>query len=117
MGDDVKKFLDKKKVKWSESRELIPFLPELDVICDTRVQTERFKDNPEMIKIVKEKGKNLHITKETLRMMKENAIILHPLPRVDEIHPDVDSDKRAKYFEAAQNGLYIRMALLEHLMK
>jgi aspartate carbamoyltransferase catalytic subunit len=48
--------------------------------------------------------------------MKKNAIILHPLPRVDEIDPAVDSDSRAKYFEQAENGLYVRMALLDLLL-
>ena len=52
-----------------------------------------------------------------LKEMKDNAIIMHPLPRVNEISTDIDDDKRAAYFRQAKNGLYIRMALLEMIFK
>jgi aspartate carbamoyltransferase catalytic subunit len=55
------------------------------------------------------------INKSNITLMKKDAILMHPLPRVDEISPEVDSDPRAKYFEQAQNGLYVRMAILKML--
>ena len=75
----------------------------------TRIQKERFNSEQEY-----EKVKDAYIiNRKIVNQLKENAIIMHPLPRVNEISPEVDSDKRAAYFQQAQNGLYIRMALLQ----
>jgi aspartate carbamoyltransferase catalytic subunit len=60
----------------------------------------------------KAKGKYI-VNAETLKQMKKDAVVMHPLPRVDEINPEVDSDPRAAYFRQARNGLYVRMALLK----
>jgi aspartate carbamoyltransferase catalytic subunit len=83
-------------------------LVDADVVYQTRIQTERLANADEL-----RGADRFHITADTLRHLKETARILHPLPRVSEIHPDVDQDPRAAYFRQAENGLYMRMALLE----
>ena len=95
------------------STSLDDVLPESDVIYATRIQKERI-DNPAKYEQI---GDSYHVTKETLSKMKQDAIVMHPLPRVDEITTDVDSDPRAAYFRQAENGLYIRMALFDMLIK
>lgn len=113
MKDDIKQYLDKHGVQWEEETDLDRVLPQVDVVYATRVQKERFNDEDEYNQA---KGKYI-LTKQNVRTMKEDAIILHPLPRVDEITPEVDSDRRAKYFQQARNGLYVRMALLKRLLE
>lgn len=100
--------LKKNGVSYKETGNLDEVLPLLDVLYMTRVQKERFKDSNDY-----EKVKDLFILKqEHLKNMKANAIIMHPLPKINEIETEVDKDPRAAYFREAQNGLYIRMALL-----
>ena len=97
-----------KNIAFTEGEDLLSALPQADVIYMIRVQKERFTD-----KATYEKVKDSFILKqEHLKLMKNEAIILHPLPRVNEIDHAIDNDKRAAYFRQAQNGLYIRMALL-----
>lgn len=88
-------------------------LSQIDALYMTRIQKERFEDKNEYLKA---KGK-LILTNELANKMKENAIIMHPLPRVDEISKGVDLNHRAKYFTQAHNGLWVRMALLLKLLK
>jgi aspartate carbamoyltransferase catalytic subunit len=87
-------------------------LPEVDVVYMTRIQKERFKD-PAAYKKVKGVYR---IDNRSLGLMRKYAIVMHPLPRVDEIAPEVDADPRAAYFRQARNGLQVRMALLERLL-
>lgn len=95
-------------VVFEELRSLEEKLSELDVLYMTRVQKERFQNISDYDKV-----KDLFIfKKEYLKNMKEEAIIMHPLPKVNEIDLEVDNDPRAAYFREAQNGLYVRMALL-----
>ena len=95
-------------VIFEELRSLSEALPDLDVLYMTRVQKERFYNADDY-----EKVKNLFILKkEDLKSMKTDAIIMHPLPKITEIEREIDEDSRAAYFRQAQNGLYIRMALL-----
>ncbi len=83
-----------------------------DVIYDTRIQKERFEDME-----VYEKNKSAFIlTKKEVEKMKEEAILMHPLPRVDEISPEVDELPQAKYFEQARNGVPTRMALIAYVL-
>lgn len=117
MRDDIKDYLDKYNVKWIETDDLKGNLPKLDVIYQTRVQKERFKDKPEIYEQVLRDGERLKINEEYLELMKPEAIIMHPLPRVDEISYGVDNDLRAFYFQQAQNGLYVRMALLKMIFE
>lgn len=107
----IKEHLEENNHEYEESEDLNEVLKEVDVVYMTRVQKERF-DNPEEYQ--KAKGRFV-INKSNIDLMKEDAIILHPLPRVDELACEIDDDKRAKYFEQAKNGLYVRMALLKVL--
>lgn len=87
-------------------------LPQLDVLYMTRIQKERCINQEEY-----ERNKGVYIlTSRKLKLAKKDMLIMHPLPRVDEISLDVDSDPRAVYFEQARNGMFIRMALLLKLM-
>ena len=97
-----------KSIQISEHSELEPVLAETDVLYVTRVQKERFENLDEY-----EQVKSLYvITPETLKQAKKKMIVMHPLPRVGEISPEVDGDPRAAYFRQMEYGLYIRMALL-----
>jgi len=98
----------KKKLSYTESTNLDEYIDDLDVLYMTRIQKERFPDEEEYVKV---RGSYV-IGLDMVKKMKEDAIILHPLPRIDEISTDVDSSKQAKYFEQAENGKYTRAALL-----
>ncbi|MEJ5284617.1 MAG: aspartate carbamoyltransferase [Brevinematia bacterium] len=108
MGEDIKEYLRKNNVFFEENEDLREVAKKVDVIYQTRIQRERFL-NPEEY----EKAKGVYvIDKELMKYLPSHSIVLHPLPRVDEIKYEVDSDHRAAYFRQAHNGLYIRMALL-----
>ena len=95
-------------VNFIETDNLEEVLPKVDVLYMTRVQKERFKTEKEYNKV-----KNLFIFRtKDLKKLKKDAIIMHPLPKINEIELEVDADPRAAYFRQAENGLYIRMALL-----
>jgi aspartate carbamoyltransferase catalytic subunit len=112
MRDDLKAHLDEHHVPWVETQDLESVLPEVDVVYMTRIQKERFSD-PDAYNAVKGVYR---IDKSSLALMRKYAILLHPLPRVDEIATEVDDDPRAAYFRQARNGLHIRMALLDRLL-
>ena len=95
-----------------EHTELDSVLPELDVLYVTRIQRERFPDESEYRAVAGE----YQIDAETLEDGKNNLAVMHPLPRVDEIAPDVDTLEQARYFEQAHNGVPVRMALLDELL-
>lgn len=98
----------KKRLSFTESTNIDEYIDDLDVLYVTRIQKERFPDEEEYLKV---KGSYV-IGLDMLQKMKDNAIILHPLPRLDEISTDVDNTKQAKYFEQAEYGKYTRAALL-----
>ena len=98
----------KKRLTFTESENLEDYIDELDVVYVTRIQKERFPDEEEYLKV---KGSYV-IGQDILQKMKDDAIILHPLPRLDEISTDIDKTKQAKYFEQAEYGKYTRAALL-----
>ena len=99
-------------VEYHEVRSLEETLPKLDVLYMTRVQKERFFNEEDYIRL---KGVyTLNAAK--LALAKQTMPVLHPLPRVDEIAPDVDGDPRAAYFDQVQNGVYVRMALILALL-
>ncbi len=99
-------------VSFVETNDLDEALPHTDVLYMTRVQKERFADMSAY-----EKVKDAFILKkEHMQRLNKNAIILHPLPRVNEIDLAIDADPRAAYFRQAQNGLYVRMALLLYVL-
>jgi len=98
----------KKKLSYTESTSIDEYIDDLDVLYVTRIQKERFPDEEEYVKM---RGSYV-IGLDVIKKMKEDAIILHPLPRIDEISTDVDSRDQAKYFEQAEYGKYTRAALL-----
>ena len=98
----------KKRLDYTESINLEEHIDELDVLYVTRIQKERFPDEEEYLKL---KGSYV-VGLDLLKQMKSDSIILHPLPRIDEISPDVDKTQNAKYFEQAEYGKYVRAALL-----
>jgi aspartate carbamoyltransferase catalytic subunit len=94
------------------SENLYEAIPEVDVIYMTRIQKERFPDDDEYAQV----AGIYRLTAEDLAGAKGEMIILHPLPRVDEIHPDIDTTRHARYFEQAFNGVVARMALMCRLL-
>lgn len=106
--DYILRHLKQKKQKFIEVTSLDAVIPQLDILYMTRIQKERFTDPLEY-----ERNKGVYIlTGQKLKRAKKDMIVMHPLPRVDEIALDVDQDPRAVYFEQARFGMYIRMALL-----
>lgn len=105
---ELRDHLKIKKINFTETEDLNKSIKVSDVIYQTRIQKERFSAKKDYLKYF---GKYI-INKDALKLLKNNAIIMHPLPRVNEITKEVDSDPRAIYFEEAQNGVYVRMALL-----
>ena len=102
-----------KNVKYKEVTKLEDALPELDALYMTRVQKERFFNEEDYVRL-----KDYYILdSKKLELAGCDMIILHPLPRVNEIAVEVDNDPRAKYFDQVQNGMYIRMALILMLIE
>lgn len=114
INQDIKDHLSENGCEWKEVDDLSSIASEVDVLYQTRIQKERYGDRPEDYE--KAQGKYI-VDKKLIEAMKKDAVVMHPLPRVGEITPDVDSDPRAAYFRQAKNGLYIRMALLATLLK
>jgi aspartate carbamoyltransferase len=108
MPRDVIEEVKEKGLPQKEHLTLDGVLPETDVLYVTRVQRERF-DNPKEYEKVKDA---YVVTAETLEKAKQKMIVMHPLPRVNEISMEVDKDQRAAYFRQMEYGLYVRMALL-----
>jgi aspartate carbamoyltransferase catalytic subunit len=112
MHDDIKTYLTRHGVSWREESDLNSVLPEVDCAYMTRIQKERFLDLAEY-----EAANNKYrLSLDNIGLMNDDAIIMHPLPRVNEIDVSVDSDPRALYFEQARNGLWIRMALILYVL-
>lgn len=101
-----------KDTKYSETTCLEDAIVDLDILYMTRVQKERFDDPDEY-----ERLKDVYrLDTEKMSLAREDMLVLHPLPRVNEISVEVDKDPRAKYFEQAQYGMYVRMALIMKLL-
>ncbi|NLI72619.1 MAG: aspartate carbamoyltransferase [Bacteroidales bacterium] len=112
MPDEYKLFCKKNKIPFEETTELAGNFDDADILYITRVQKERFLDMLEF-----ERVKNTYTLKNNmLRNSKPNLKILHPLPRVNEIHPDVDNNPKAYYFQQAQNGMYVRQAIVTKVL-
>ncbi len=104
--------LREKNIPFEEVEDLECSISKLDILYMTRVQKERFFNEEDYIRL-----KDCYIlTKKKLAMAKEDTLILHPLPRVNEISVEIDDDPRAVYFKQAQYGVYIRMALILTLL-
>lgn len=114
MGSDIIAYLKKRRVDFEETENLDRVLPLSDVVYQTRIQKERFSDRVEDY----ERSRNVYIiNRQSLSLLPERSIILHPLPRVREINPEIDTDSRAAYFRQAGNGRLVRMAILDTIMK
>ena len=112
MPREYKLFLEEHGIPYYEHGELADIIEDADISYMTRVQKERFSDPMEY-----ERVKNAYVLKkDMLENTKENMRVLHPLPRVNEIHPDVDSSPKAYYFDQARNGVFARMALIAVVM-
>ncbi len=105
-------FIKSKNIPYVQTTDLESVMPELDILYMTRVQRERFFNEEDYLRL-----KDSYIlTPEKLKTAKSDMIVLHPLPRVNEISVAVDNDPRAAYFRQAKNGRYIRMALIMKLL-
>ncbi|MDL2273862.1 aspartate carbamoyltransferase [Oscillospiraceae bacterium OttesenSCG-928-G22] len=109
----IRDFLKQKEQAYVEVLGLEPTMPQLDVLYMTRIQRERF-DDPAAY----ERLKNVYtLNAQKMKLGRNDLIVMHPLPRVDEIHMDMDGDPRAAYFKQARYGMFVRMALLLTLSK
>lgn len=111
--DYIVEMLREKDIPFSEVRKLEDVMPDLDILYMTRVQKERFFNEEDYVRL-----KDYYILDaEKMELAKKDMIVLHPLPRVNEISVDVDNDPRAVYFKQVQYGVYVRMALLLTLLE
>ena len=97
-------------IGWADSRLLFSTMAGADVVMMLRIQFER--QNDKQLPSTGEYFRFYGLHKDSVALMKKDAIIMHPLPKINEIEKEVDADPRAAYFRQAQNGLYVRMALL-----
>jgi len=105
---EVELFLKQKNVSFEKFIDLADVIDKLDILYVTRIQKERFSDPTEY-----EKVRGLYkVSLQSIRGAKDSLIIMHPLPRIDEMSPEIDKTKHAKYFEQAENGKFARIALL-----
>lgn len=114
IGNDVKQQLERSPsgASYREETDLLSVLPAVDVVYQTRIQHERFASEGDY-----EAARGKYIIDQTaMDALNPDAIVLHPLPRVDEIDPAVDNDPRAAYFRQARNGVFVRMAILDLLL-
>lgn len=104
--------LEANNIPFEEVERLEDAMPKLDILYMTRVQKERFFNEEDYVRL-----KNYYIlTKAKMELAKEDMLVLHPLPRVNEISVEIDDDPRAAYFKQAQYGVYVRMALILTLL-
>lgn len=114
IGLDIKEYLDKHNISWREETDLDKILPEIDIVYLTRIQKERMSS----IEYFDAKGKYV-LNERNLFLLKPTSRVMHPLPHVEEIDLSVEiekNDPRIAYFRQAENGLYIRMAILEMVL-
>lgn len=114
MRDDILEYLSLHKVSYCEMPDLLQAVSLADVLYVTRIQKERFGDNVEAYESAF--GKYI-VDNEIADAMPDRGIIMHPLPRVNELLAEVDRNPRARYFQQVENGLYVRMALLEMVLQ
>ncbi len=111
--DYVRKSLDSKNIPYVETSDLMSVMPELDILYMTRVQQERFFNEEDYLRL----RDSYILTPDKLVPAKSDLIVMHPLPRVNEISVAVDKDPRACYFKQVLNGKYMRMALILMLLE
>lgn len=108
VGDDIKEHLQKNNLTYDETDDMYGALQDADVVYWTRLQKERLSD-PKL-------ESSFVIDQAALKVVRKDAVIMHPLPRINEIDTLVDKDPRAAYFRQAENGMYVRMALIDTLL-
>ena len=108
----LKEVIEPSGHSWREVRDMEEVMPQLDILYMTRVQRERFFNEEDYVRL----KDSYVLTEEKLNLGKKDLAVLHPLPRVNEIAPEVDNDPRAMYFEQARNGVFVRMALILTLL-
>ena len=107
-----KEVLDAQNIPYKEVNVLEPVMPELDLLYMTRVQRERFFNEEDYIRL----KDSFILNAKKMKYAREDMLVLHPLPRVNEISTEIDDDPRAVYFKQAQYGVYARMALIMTLL-
>ena len=98
----------------NKSRSLNDVIKKTDILYMTRIQKERF-ENAEEYDMIMENAWLFRLSRDTMNRAKENMIVMHPMPRLEEIPVEIDKDDRAAYFKQVENGLYMRMALLDSI--
>lgn len=112
LPSSVKRFIKEKNLNYYQYTDINEVIPKVDILYMTRIQRERFADPLEY-----ERVKNSYVLENNmLENSKDNFKILHPLPRVNEISEDVDSNPKAYYFQQALNGVYVRQALISSIL-
>lgn len=109
MPEEIIRLCQSRKIELMEAESVLDVISELDVISTNRIQEERFADRSTYERL----KKSFIFDKKLLNEAKKEAILLNPLPRVDEIHPEIDVDPRCKYFEQVSYGVAVRMGLLK----
>lgn len=108
--DDILQYLGRRNVWFSLESDLRKVLPEVDVVYSTRLEPELYSDGELALR-------QYYVDETLLGLLPRNALIMHPLPRLNEIAPSVDADPRAAYFRQTKNGVLVRMALLVSVME
>jgi aspartate carbamoyltransferase catalytic subunit len=112
LPSSVKRYIKEKNLEYFQYTEMEEVIPKLDILYMTRIQQERFADSLEY-----ERVKNAYVLKnKMLENAKKNLKVMHPLPRVNEITEDVDSNPKAYYFNQAKNGVFVRQAILASIL-
>lgn len=111
--DYLRLFLKENNLEYKEVESLDEVISELDILYMTRVQKERFFNEADYIRLKDSYILNMN----KMEQAKKDMIVLHPLPRVNEIAEEVDNDPRAKYFNQVKNGMYVRMSLILHMLE
>jgi aspartate carbamoyltransferase catalytic subunit len=103
-------YLNERNIKYQTFTSIDEVIETTDVLYMTRIQKERLQGEDLDLQFIE---KNLYLRQETLTKAKQNIVIMHPLPRNEEINVNIDNDPRAAYFRQMENGLYVRMALIQ----
>lgn len=112
--EDICKHLEENEIWFTRENDLRKIIGEVDVVYQTRIEKENLKVTESEYEKIME---SFYIDSKMMHKLKQSAIIMHPLPRLKEISPEVDTDKRSAYFRQAQNSIYIRMALLASVLE
>ncbi len=113
LDNETIKFLKTNNIEYNLYQSIYNIIRTTDVLYMTRIQKERLQGETLDDSFIRN---NLYLTKEVLNNAKKNMIVMHPLPRNDEINVNIDDDPRAVYFKQMENGLYVRMALIQTLL-